>query len=71
MKPHVQALCDKLVANDLALTEVEIVLSVFSDDEDLDLVFDATKKNHTLEKLTIRGGVCDVCFGPYGALRDK
>ena len=48
----VQALCDRLVANDDALTELEIDLDVV-DDAELKLILEAAKKNKTLKKVFV------------------
>jgi ribosomal 50S subunit-associated protein YjgA (DUF615 family) len=45
----VRALCDRLVTNDAALTELVIDL-VNVDDAELKLVLDAAKKNKTVKK---------------------
>jgi hypothetical protein len=50
----VQALCDRLVANDAALTELEISLKDV-DDAELQLILDAAKKNKTVKKVVVRG----------------
>jgi hypothetical protein len=51
---NVQALCDRLVANDASLTELYIYL-VYADDAKLKLIVDAAKKNKTVKKVFIRG----------------
>jgi Leucine-rich repeat (LRR) protein len=48
----VQALCDRLVTNDAALTELEILLKDV-DDAELKLILDAAKKNKTLKKVFV------------------
>jgi Ran GTPase-activating protein (RanGAP) involved in mRNA processing and transport len=50
----VQALCDRLVANDAALTELRIDLDVV-DDAELKLILDAAKKNKTVKIVLVRG----------------
>jgi Ran GTPase-activating protein (RanGAP) involved in mRNA processing and transport len=50
---NVQALCDRLVANDAALTELRINLD-YVDDAELKLVLDAAKKNKTLKKVFVK-----------------
>jgi hypothetical protein len=49
MKQHVQALCDVLVSNDPSFTDLNIELVHFNDDDDVELVFNAAKRNHTLK----------------------
>jgi hypothetical protein len=51
---RVQALCDRLVANDAALTELRIDL-VYLDDAELKLILDAAKKNKTVKKVLVQG----------------
>jgi hypothetical protein len=51
---NVQALCDKLVANDATLTELEIILD-HVDDAELNLILDAAKNNNTVKKVLVRG----------------
>jgi Ran GTPase-activating protein (RanGAP) involved in mRNA processing and transport len=51
---NAQALCDKLVANDAALTELVIILELF-DDAELKLVLEAAKKNKTVKKVRLDG----------------
>jgi Ran GTPase-activating protein (RanGAP) involved in mRNA processing and transport len=51
---NVQALCDKLVANDAALTELEIRLEDV-DDAEFKLILDSAKKNKTVKKVLVRG----------------
>lgn len=48
----IQALCDKLEANDPSFTGLEIILDIFSDDE-IELIAQAMRNNATLEKLEI------------------
>lgn len=68
MKPHVEALCDKLVANHPRFTELDLSLILFNDDdEDLELVFEAARKNHTLEKMTISGNAHGVALSVRAA----
>jgi hypothetical protein len=47
-----QALCDRLVANDAALTELAIILDRTVDAE-LKLILDSAKKNKTLKKVFV------------------
>jgi hypothetical protein len=47
----VQALCDRLVANDAALTELDIFVD--ESDADLKLILDAAKKNKTVKKVLV------------------
>jgi hypothetical protein len=47
---NVESLCDRLVANDAALTELYIPLDR-TDDAKLKLVLDAAKKNKTVKKV--------------------
>jgi hypothetical protein len=56
MKPHVQAIFDDLVSNGPSFTDLNIELVHFNDDDDLELVFNATKRNHTLKSLMISAG---------------
>jgi Leucine-rich repeat (LRR) protein len=49
----VQALCDRLVANDAGLTELHIDLN-HTDDAELKLILDAAKKNKTVKKVLVR-----------------
>jgi Ran GTPase-activating protein (RanGAP) involved in mRNA processing and transport len=49
----VQALCDRLVANDPSLTELLIDLENV-DDAELKLILDAAKKNKTVKKVLVR-----------------
>jgi hypothetical protein len=51
---NVQALCDRLVANDASLTDLQISLVDYSDAE-VKLILDAAKKNKTLKKLRLVG----------------
>jgi hypothetical protein len=51
---YVQALCDRLVANDAGITELYIHLKNV-DDAELKLILDAVKKNKTLKKVLVRG----------------
>jgi hypothetical protein len=51
---NVQDLCDGLVANDAALTELEMRLKRV-DDADLKLILDAAKKNKTVKKVRVVG----------------
>jgi hypothetical protein len=51
---NVQAFCDRLVANDAALTVLYISLEDGSDAE-LKLILDAAKKNKTVKKVLVRG----------------
>jgi hypothetical protein len=50
----VQALCDRLVANDAALTELQILLKDV-DDAELKLILDAAKKNKTVKEVRLVG----------------
>jgi Ran GTPase-activating protein (RanGAP) involved in mRNA processing and transport len=50
----VPALCDRLVANDAALTTLVILLKDTNDAE-LKLILDAAKKNKTVKKVRLRG----------------
>jgi hypothetical protein len=64
MKPHVQALCNRLIANDPSFTDHNIYLDDDDDDEDesdyddLALVFKATKNKllSRIKKLSINHG---------------
>jgi hypothetical protein len=51
---NVQALCDRLVANDASLTELRIDLENV-DDADVKLILDAAKKNKTVKKVLVGG----------------
>jgi Ran GTPase-activating protein (RanGAP) involved in mRNA processing and transport len=51
---NVQALCDRLVANDAALTKLYIPLGR-TDDAELKRILDAAKKNKTLMKVSVVG----------------
>jgi Leucine-rich repeat (LRR) protein len=53
---NAQAVCDKLVANDAALTELRIDLENV-DDAELKLILDAAKKNKTVKKVLVRGSL--------------
>jgi hypothetical protein len=53
---NVQALCDRLLANDAALTYLCIDLKKV-DDAELKLILDAAKKNKTLKKLRVVGSI--------------
>ena len=55
----VQALCDRLVANDAALTELDIPLENV-DDAELKLILDSAKENKTVKKVQIDGRSDDV-----------
>jgi predicted secreted Zn-dependent protease len=62
MSMSVQALCDRLVANDASLTELVISLKDV-DDAEFKLVLDAAKKNKTIKKVSVRGlGVVERIF---------
>jgi hypothetical protein len=50
----VQALCDRLVANDAALTELYIPLD-HTDDAEFKLIFDAAKQNKTVKNVYLVG----------------
>jgi hypothetical protein len=50
----VQTLCDRLVANDAALTSLEINLE-YVDDAEVKLILDAAKKNKTVKKVLVLG----------------
>jgi hypothetical protein len=50
----VQALCDRLVANDAALTELIIAL-LHVNDAEVKLILDAAKKNKTVQKVLVIG----------------
>jgi hypothetical protein len=50
----VQALCNRLVANDATLTELSIHL-MLTNDAELKLILDAAKKNKTLKKVRLFG----------------
>lgn len=51
-EPHVQALCDKLIANHPTLTEAKIDYDS-TDDIELKVVLDATKENKIVKKLPV------------------
>jgi hypothetical protein len=52
----VQTLCDRLVANEAALTELCIKIDVV-DDAELKLILDSAKKNKTLKKVRLEGSI--------------
>jgi Ran GTPase-activating protein (RanGAP) involved in mRNA processing and transport len=52
---NVQALCDRLVANDAALTELYINLGACDAELKLILILDAAKKNKTVKKVSVQG----------------
>jgi hypothetical protein len=63
----VQALCDRLVANDAALTKLRIDINKV-DDAELKLILDAAKKNKTVKKVYLLGGSYRRSWGVPAAL---
>jgi hypothetical protein len=55
-RPGHQALCDRLVANDAVLTELQILLDR-TYDANLKLILDAARKNKTVKKVLLDGSI--------------
>jgi hypothetical protein len=64
---HVQGLCDRLVANDAALTELRINLNDV-DDAKLKLILDAAKKNKTVKKVRVTDSAAEMSLSVPVAL---
>jgi hypothetical protein len=54
MTMDVQTLCDRLVANDASLTELQILLN-HTNDSELKLILDSAKKNKTVKEVRVVG----------------